>query len=180
MDEYSGIWEAKFPNGTVVVNASFDGLYSMTIDDPPDVAIIQAVEATTPADAITLSFPSSKGKSLDHVTVDFTEVDELEIRENRHFDFNVNGEKMLTLNPEYRTCSAAWANLQSEGTLTLELCPTEDSTLPLIISAIEVYTASDSLVTTGTSQDDRMEWRTLSPQVLVFDIGRLAAVMTLQ
>ncbi|KAK6945169.1 hypothetical protein RJ641_026271 [Dillenia turbinata] len=92
----------------------------MTIDDPPGVAIIQAVEPPTPADAITLSFPLSKGKSLDHVIVDFTEVDELNINETRQFDSNVN----------------------------------KESTLPPIISAIEVYKASDSLVTTGTSQDD--------------------------
>ncbi|KAK6941745.1 Malectin-like domain [Dillenia turbinata] len=143
-DEYYRIWEPKIPKVTVVVNAP----------------------AT--ADAITLPFPSSEGKSLDHVIVGFTEIHELEINETRQFDFNMNGEKMLTLNPEYRTCLGAWANSQSEGTLTVVLCPTEDLALPPIINAIEVYRASYSLVTTGTSQDD----------LLQFGNGRLAAVMT--
>ncbi|KAK6926901.1 hypothetical protein RJ641_008620, partial [Dillenia turbinata] len=136
------MWEPNIPNGTVLVNASFESLYFATVDDPPDVAIIQAVEAPTTADAITLSFRSSKGSCLDHVLVDFTEVDELEIMKLGSLIFYVNGH------------AQAWANSQSEGTLTVELRPTEDLTLPPIISAIEVYMASDSLVTTGTSSDD--------------------------
>ncbi|KAK6944262.1 Malectin-like domain [Dillenia turbinata] len=178
--EYNRTWEPKIPNGTVVVNACFDSLYSTTINDPPDVAKIQAVTAPTPADATTLSFPLSSGHCLDHVNVNFTEVAELEINETRQFDFYVNGEQMLTLNPEYRTCSGAWANSQSEGTCIVELCPTEDSTLPPIISAIEVYTSSDSLwidyeslQAALSSQRDGVE--ILVTQVLLFGNGRLAA-----
>ncbi|KAK3010792.1 hypothetical protein RJ639_012606 [Escallonia herrerae] len=54
-----------------------------------------------------------------------------------------------------QNCTGAWAIINEAGTIiTAELRPTSESTLPPIISAIELYTASDALITTGTSQDD--------------------------
>ncbi|KAK6945207.1 Malectin-like domain [Dillenia turbinata] len=107
----------------------------------------------TPADAITLSFPLSNGNHLGHVVVDLTEVAEMEINETGQFDFYVNGEKMFTLNPEYGMLKGL-DKFTIGRDLDCRATPTRRLTLPLIISAIEVYTASDSLVTTGTSHDD--------------------------
>ncbi|XP_034688890.1 senescence-induced receptor-like serine/threonine-protein kinase [Vitis riparia] len=61
---------------------------------------------------------------------------------------------MVTIRPEYENCTDAWANAPTVGAMEVELRPPIDSVLPPVISAIEVYTASDPLVTIGTSQDD--------------------------
>ncbi|KAA8549548.1 hypothetical protein F0562_001434 [Nyssa sinensis] len=153
-DEYNRIWVPVTPSGLVAVIADTTFINYTTYENPPDSAILDAVEAASLLDTISLSFRISKINSLNHILVYYTEMT-LQINETRAFDIYVDNEFELRTSPEYQNCTGAKINAQPAGNLTVELRPTAESMLPPIISAIEVYTAGDPLVTTGTSQDDR-------------------------
>lgn len=141
------------PPGLDPVTANFTSLHETSINVPPDSAIIKAVEAQSAMDTIHLSFGFDNVSHLDHVEMYFTNPF-LETRETRLFNVIMNGSSVNTTTPEYQICTGVWANSQSVGTLDVRLVPTEDSTVPTIISAIEVYTVSQPLVTATTSQND--------------------------
>lgn len=75
----------------------------------------------------------------------------------RSFDIYIAGDptSLATITPSDFECIVEPLFAQVSGdNLTVELRPTAESTLPPIISAIEVYTATDPLITTGTDQRD--------------------------
>ena len=141
------------PASLIPVQADFKSLISTTDDYPPESAITDAVIAQNKIDTISLEFDFSKTDTFNHVVVYFTEVS-FNINETRSFDFYVNDKFIVTISPQYENCTGAWANSPTVGAMKVELRPPVDSDLPPIISAIEVYTASDPLVNIGTSQDD--------------------------
>ncbi|MBA0582949.1 hypothetical protein Gorai_013833, partial [Gossypium raimondii] len=151
-DQYNRIWEPQIPPGLDSLTANFTSLDETSVNAPPDSAIIKAVEASA-MDTINLSFGFDNVSHLDHVEMYFTEPF-LETSETRSFNVTVNRSFVNTTIPEYQICTSVWANLQSVGTLDIQLVPTEDSTLAPIISAIEVYTVSQPLVIATTSQND--------------------------
>ncbi|KAA8543922.1 hypothetical protein F0562_021901 [Nyssa sinensis] len=138
VDGYNRIWGPATPPG-LVNRSKYNGvLYYTTYEYPPDSAILDAVEAPNPVDIITLPFRISKTNSLSYIEVYLTELMVLEINETRSFDFYLDNEFMLTTSPEYQNCTGAVAIVQPLATLTVELRPTSKSTLPPIISAIEI------------------------------------------
>ncbi|PPD92135.1 hypothetical protein GOBAR_DD10962 [Gossypium barbadense] len=151
-DQYNRIWEPQIPPGLDSLTANFTSLDETSVNVPPDSAIIKAVEASA-MDTINLSFGFDNVSHLDHVEMYFTEPF-LETSETRSFNVTVNRSFVNTTISEYQICTSVWANLQSVGTLDIQLVPTEDSTLAPIISAIEVYTVSQPLVIATTSQND--------------------------
>lgn len=158
-DKYNRLWEPKAQLG--LVNKSADPgtiLTSTPYEYPPDSAVLDAMEAQNATDSITLSFGPIKTNSLIYIEAYFTAMSLDEVTETREFGFYVGNKQLTTVTTEYGTCTGIWALFQhSSSSLTIELSPTETSTLPPIISAIEVYTASDPLVTTRTLQNDRKD-----------------------
>ncbi|KAK8648833.1 hypothetical protein V6N13_129575 [Hibiscus sabdariffa] len=138
-DPYNRIWEPSIPPGLRPVTANFTSIDVTSVNDPPDSAIITAVEAQSSADTIDLSFGFGNVSHLDHVEMYFTEPF-LQTGETRSFSVIVNNNYVNTTNPEYQNCVSIGANSLSFGTLNVQLVPTNESTLPPIISAIEVYT----------------------------------------
>ena len=67
----------------------------------------------------------------------------LETSATRSFDVIVNNDFVNATSPEYKNCLSVGTNSLTVGTLDVQLVPTDDSTLPPIISAIEVYTVSE-------------------------------------
>lgn len=153
-DEYNRIWEPMTPKGLNPALADFYSLHNASAEDPPVSAILHAVSALSPTDTISLQFKFNKDNTLNHVVAYFTEV-ALQINISRSFDFYVDGNFVRTITAEYEDCTVAWTNASTVGALTVELRPPSDSLLPPIISAIEVYTASDPLLTIGTAKEDR-------------------------
>ncbi|KAK9026125.1 hypothetical protein V6N11_038971 [Hibiscus sabdariffa] len=138
-DPYNRIWEPSIPPGLRPVTANFTSIDVTSVNDPPDSAIITAVEAQSSADTIDLSFGFGNVSHLDHVEMYFTEPF-LQTGETRSFSVIVNNNYVNTTNPEYQNCVSIGANSLSFGTLNVQLVPTNESTLPPIINAIEVYT----------------------------------------
>lgn len=157
MDKYNRIWIPPAESiSNVVTKTSYNtALYFTTYEYPPDLAILDAIEADEPTKSITLPFNVNRANSLNYIEVYFTELEQLVNNEIRSFDFYVNDHHELTISPEYENCTGALAIASSNGTLvTVELRPAPNSTLPPVVSAVEVYTASDPLITVGTSEDD--------------------------
>ncbi|KAE8685710.1 Detected protein of unknown function [Hibiscus syriacus] len=152
-DPFNRIWEPQIPPGLESVTANFTSIDVTSVNDPPDSAIITAVEAQSSSDTIHLSFSFGNISHLDHVEMYFTEPF-LQTSETRSFKVLLNKSYVNTTNPEYQKCVSIGANSLSVGTLNVQLVPTSDSTLSPIISAIEVYTVSEPLVTATTSQND--------------------------
>ncbi|PSR86659.1 LRR receptor-like serine/threonine-protein kinase precursor, partial [Actinidia chinensis var. chinensis] len=155
VDRYNRIWKPANPTGLVPKLADTNLVHYTTYEFPPHSAIFDAVEASAPTKSITLTFQIAKTNSLNFIEPYFTEMAELGINQTRSFSLYVNNEYKLTTSPQYQNFTAALTLVQTSGTIiTVELRPVEGSTLPPIVSAIEVYTASVPLITTGTSQDD--------------------------
>lgn len=149
----NSIWEPLIPSGLLQVTANFTSLVETSINVPPDSAIILAVQAASSTDTIDLSYTFANLSHLDHVEMYFTEPF-LDSSATRNFNVVVNNDIINTTIPEYQKCISVGANSLSIGDLDVQLVPTDDSTLPPIISAVEVYTVSEPLVTATTPQND--------------------------
>ncbi|XAR59031.1 Non-specific serine/threonine protein kinase [Bertholletia excelsa] len=152
-DDYNRIWEPSRPPDLAIEVADTTTLYYTAYEEPPDSAIFNAVEAQTSSESITLQFEVNKTNTPTHILAYFTEMTD-QTNETRSFDIYADDEFKLNMIPEYQNCTAAIIDAHPAGTLTIELRPTSQSSLPPIISAIEVYTATSPLVSNGTSQDD--------------------------
>ncbi|XP_039052955.1 putative leucine-rich repeat receptor-like serine/threonine-protein kinase At2g19230 [Hibiscus syriacus] len=152
-DPYNSIWEPRIPPGLEPVTTNFTSIDVTSVNDPPDSAISTAVEAQNSSDPIDLSFGFGNVSHLDHVEMCFTEPF-LQTSDTRSFSVLVNKNYVNTTRPEYHNCVSIGANTLSVCTLNVQLEPTSNSTLSPIISAIEVYTVSEPLVTATTSQND--------------------------
>ncbi|KAF8397572.1 hypothetical protein HHK36_016492 [Tetracentron sinense] len=153
-DNYKRIWDPLNPSGLIPVTADFTSLISSTVDDPPEKGLLKAVEAENPTDSINLEFPFPNSNRFTYLSIYYAEMTEL-FNDTRSFGFVVDGQDLdLIVSPSYQICSGIWSKTKSSGPLTVDLNPAEGSTLPPIISLIEVYSASDPLITTGTSLDD--------------------------
>ncbi|KAJ9178221.1 hypothetical protein P3X46_010121 [Hevea brasiliensis] len=136
------IWKPMTHTDLNAVKANFTTLDYTVDNDPPDKAIIHAVEAPLSTNWLLLQpLTVTETIRLDYVSVYFTEI-VLDINAIRTFDLC------------YQNCAGYMKNTQSFGSLTVDLFRSFDSTLPPIISAIEVYATSESLVTAGTSQNE--------------------------
>ncbi|KAF8039883.1 hypothetical protein BT93_B2180 [Corymbia citriodora subsp. variegata] len=153
IDDYNRVWKPYNPPGTNAVVSDVYGFDYTSVNLPPEVAIILAIEANDPPDAIDLSFPLNKASNRSYVAAYFTEIS-ASVNDSRFIDLYHDDTHMGTLTPEYRNCTEVWAIIQSTDTLNIQLRQNASSALPPIVSAIEVYTASDPLVTSTTSQDD--------------------------
>ncbi|KDP44167.1 hypothetical protein JCGZ_05634 [Jatropha curcas] len=151
-DRLNRIWKPMTPSGLDPVEANFTSLYFTTVNEPPETAIVRAVESPYYTESILLPFTFNKMNRLDRIDIYFTEIQD--ITALRKFYLYVNGGLEATISPEYQNCTGYTINTPSFGPLNVALVPSYDSTLPPIVSAIEVYTASDFLVTAGTSKDD--------------------------
>ncbi|KAH6766209.1 hypothetical protein C2S52_017192 [Perilla frutescens var. hirtella] len=151
-DSCNRIWEAISIPGTF--NTSGGSVYSCD-QNAPLSAIEDAIEAQDNATSLFLSFNPIKTATPIYIEAYFTQMD-AGFSDTRSFDMYVGGINVGTITPsDDYSCNtqAAFAQVSSSN-LSIELRPTAESTLPPIISAIEIYTASDPLVTTGTDQRD--------------------------
>ncbi|XP_050203594.1 probable LRR receptor-like serine/threonine-protein kinase At1g05700 [Mercurialis annua] len=153
-DRLNRIWKPITPSGLLAVQANFTTLDYTVVNEPPDETIIQAVQSQLPTESIIFPpFEFDGTNRLYHVDFYFTEIDQ-DPNAIRNIYLYVNDALEFTITPQYKNCTGYMINTQSFGSLIVSLVPTLESTLPPIISAIEVYTATDPLVGAGTSQDD--------------------------
>ncbi|XP_030471922.1 uncharacterized protein At1g24485-like [Syzygium oleosum] len=140
-DSANRIWVPTTPSDLNQTKASATYFYDNGDNNVPNVVMSQMVEAPNLTYPISLSFSINDGINLVHyVTAYFTETHSLNENESRSFEFNANNKFVSTMNPRYEYCTSVWAFVQSNGTLNVQLRASGNSTLPPLISAIEVYT----------------------------------------
>ncbi|KAF8402812.1 hypothetical protein HHK36_010903 [Tetracentron sinense] len=155
-DKYNRVWDPLNVSDVIAVTANFTNLTSTTVDYPPELAFLKAIEAPKSTYPISLWFEfSTSSNRFNYVSLYYTEVSELQPNETRSFSIYVDGEDLgFTIKPRYRFGEGVRTTTRLLGNMNVVLYPMEGSTLPPIISAIEIYTASPPLATTGTTQDD--------------------------
>ncbi|XP_064966902.1 probable LRR receptor-like serine/threonine-protein kinase At1g05700 [Musa acuminata AAA Group] len=95
----------------------------------------------------------------------FSEMSELEATQMRSFEIYVDGVHVSApVSPPYQDfIELSFANITANSNTAIELRPTADSTLPPIISAMEVFLVSAAL-SNGTNADDVNALGTLQRQ----------------
>ncbi|OWM89336.1 probable LRR receptor-like serine/threonine-protein kinase MEE39 [Punica granatum] len=141
-DPYNRVWEPYIPSGLTQVTSTAFSMEYTSVNFPPDDAITVAVEAQDLSDPIDLQFTFPTTNNLTYIVFYFTEVSFLGENDTRYIDIYINNNFLMTLVPKYGNCSWAWATAQPIDSLRIQLKANENSTLPPVISAVEVYTAS--------------------------------------
>lgn len=155
-DNYNRIWEPISVPGTVNTTADPGTvIIASSSEYPPDTAILDAIEAQNETTSLLLSFSPVKTITSIYIEAHFTEMQVMSTG-TRSFDMYVDGKSVGgTITPQYYECTSELVFVETSiSNLTIELRPTANTPLPPIISAIEIYAASDPLVTAGTDQND--------------------------
>ncbi|XP_077212867.1 putative LRR receptor-like serine/threonine-protein kinase At1g05700 [Tasmannia lanceolata] len=157
IDTYRRIWYPINLTRYPTVIADYISPSNSLDDDPPFTVVQTAIEAPSPSDSIILTFNLDQPqiKQSKYITLYFTEVKDLGFDENRTFYVYMDGENYnLTVSPRYEMYDEISGNTNPNvGSFNLTLAPTQNSTLPPIISAMELFTVSEDLVE-GTMDDD--------------------------
>lgn len=124
-------------------------------DDPPLLALKNAITATTPTGKIELvtGFPPVQISA--YINMYFSEVAQLSLGESRSFQILFNDEPLFDspTTPPSDTYLEIYASGNFSSKTTLLLAPTDDSSLPPLINAMEVFQVGDAM-TDGTNTDD--------------------------
>ncbi|XP_042067995.1 probable LRR receptor-like serine/threonine-protein kinase At1g05700 [Salvia splendens] len=150
-DEFNRIWEPIAVAGAVNTSG---GSVSPCDENAPETAVQDAIESQDNATSLFLSFGPMKTATPIFIEAYFTQMG-AGFSDTRSFEMYVSGNDMGTITTTDYYCSTKSLFLQmASSNITIELHPTPESTLPPIISAIEIYTATDPLITNGTNQSD--------------------------
>ncbi|KAI3450473.1 hypothetical protein Pfo_007138 [Paulownia fortunei] len=156
-DPYDRIWtRAAGGNGLTEVsgNAFFNGIAGLG-DNPPPAVLQNAVTAINPNSSIQLFLGFPPVKIPVYLNVYFSEVTQLEPNQTRSFRvFKDNQPFSEPVKPPYGNFTELYAsNLTVSSNTTFSLVPTNDSTLPPLINALELFLVGDAL-TDGTNSKD--------------------------
>jgi len=156
-DDYNRIWYPVSTPGLTSVAANFTELTNNCPDDPPSSVILHGVQSADARTAILLPFDFPETSRINYVALYFTELIQISADKKRSFNINIDGQDYgPTLTPQYKVCNEVNGTTNpATGVMNVTISPVDDSTLPPLISAVEVYTVSPMLVQ-GTNQDDSM------------------------
>lgn len=136
-------------------NVTF-GELTIASDRPPPVALQHAVTTVSPNTTIYLSTGFPDIEIPVYITWYFSDVTLLSPNEIRTFRIFLGNELMteVPISPPYLNATewaAGFYNVSSNTTISLD--PTNNSTLPALINAMEVFRIGDPL-TNGTNSND--------------------------
>ncbi|KAL8501624.1 hypothetical protein ACS0TY_020947 [Phlomoides rotata] len=157
-DPYDRIWRGAM-GGDGLRNVGSDILPSGSSvrDEPPALALQNGITATTPTDRIRLltGLLPSVGIPV-YINMYFSEVAQLTSTQTRSFQIVMNDQPLLDspIIPPYDNCTEIHlTNYTLSSDTTLRLVPTDTSSLPPLINAMEVFQIGDAL-TDGTNSND--------------------------
>lgn len=158
-DPYDRYWSPNvYENDTVrVSNTAPLGDPIFLEDRPPPAALKNAITASTPSSSIDLYMRFPFTQAPVYVNWYFSEVRLLQRNEIRAFRvFKDNLPYSPTILPPYGNCTQfSVSNLLASSNNTFSIVPTNFSTLPPLINAMEVFYIGDAL-TDGTNAKDGM------------------------
>ncbi|KAI3450474.1 hypothetical protein Pfo_007139 [Paulownia fortunei] len=158
-DPYDRIWTPAV-GGNGLTNVASDAILIGTglgmLDHPPPAVLQNAVTALSPSARIQLLMGFPPVEVPVYLNMYFSEVIQLDTTQKRSFQVLMNNEPLLDrpIIPPYENCTELYAsNLTVSSNTTFALVPTNDSTLPPLINAMEVFLIGDVL-TDGTNSKD--------------------------
>lgn len=158
-DPYDRQWPVdRMPmNGTIRVSGNANLESGLTTDYPPPAVLRSAVTAATPNATIqfNLGLSTKVNKSV-YVNWYFSEVARLGPNETRMFSFYKDNEPITDpFSPPYENCTQKYtSNMTLSANNSLTLVPTENSTLPPLVNAMEVFIIGDFPLDNGTRTED--------------------------
>lgn len=156
-DPYDRIWTpGSFSNGLIQVSSG--ALFSELVissELPPPAVLKNAITATSPNTSIVLFMGLPSVEVPVYLNWYFSEVTQLKPNETRSFKiFKDNKPFSEPILPPYENCTELYvSNITASLNTTFSLVPTNDSTLPPLINAMEVFFIGDEL-TNGTNNKD--------------------------
>ncbi|KAK6144559.1 hypothetical protein DH2020_021379 [Rehmannia glutinosa] len=156
-DLYDRLWIPEVPrNGMIPVSS--DAIFSSPItigDQPPPAVLKNAVIASSPNSSIDLFMGFPTVETPVYVNVYFSEITRLKPNETRSFRvFKDNKSFSEPVFPPYENCTQLYtSDITASTNTTFSLVPTNVSTLPPLINAMEVFFVGDDL-TSGTNKRD--------------------------
>lgn len=156
-DVYDRMWvPAAIGNGLNKVTSDALFIDVNVADDPPQAAVQNAITTSSTSEYIILGtkFLPTEGVSV-YINLYFSEVSQLDSSQNRSFLLYIdNKPQSATIVPPYGSVSEFYiSNMTASSNTSLSLVATNDSTLPPLINAMEVFLISDPL-TDGTNSND--------------------------
>ncbi|XP_026377506.1 probable LRR receptor-like serine/threonine-protein kinase At1g05700 [Papaver somniferum] len=158
-DSFDRIWHTTAPpTGLITVASNSPSIIVETDDKPPEAVLRAALTSTLTRNHITYS-GFADPKYPVHFNAYFSEVIELSSTQKRSMDISVDNKlinsiivpKGPVIPPYGRALEVHIPNITSAYTIAFK--PTDDSTLPPLINALEGFVIGDALVQ-GTNSDD--------------------------
>ncbi|KAL0460640.1 UNVERIFIED_CONTAM: hypothetical protein Slati_0691200 [Sesamum latifolium] len=179
-DPYDRLWTPEVISaGMIPVRSTALFSKGLTLaDQPPPAVLKNAVTAVTPNSTLQLSMGFPLVPTPVYVNGYFSEVTELGPNENRSFSvFKDNQPFSQPFSPPYENCTELYtSNLTASVNTTLSLVPTNFTTLPPLINAMEIFVIGDAL-TSGTNNKMEVGVVILVFQHLIHGIGSIAALI---
>ncbi|KAK6926874.1 Malectin-like domain [Dillenia turbinata] len=157
-DPYDRVWDTLSSNGLLSVPNSASSVdVNQTKDEVPPAVMSNAVVTfnTNYSFFVSTSSLPSAPKVPIYLNMYFTEVQDLNSSDLRRFNVMVDNEVIDVINPVYQTAlETTYANITATSKTQIVLNATWDSTLPPIISGLELFTISDQLSNSTTNMTD--------------------------
>ncbi|KAK4408557.1 putative LRR receptor-like serine/threonine-protein kinase [Sesamum angolense] len=156
-DPYDRLWTPEVISGGMIPVRS-SALFSKGLtlaDQPPPAVLKNAVTAITPNSTLQLSMGFPLVPAPVYVNGYFSEVAVLGPNQNRYFSIFKNNQSFSQpFSPPYENCTELYtSNLTASVNTTFSLVPTNFTTLPPLINAMEIFVIGDEL-TNGTNDQD--------------------------
>ncbi|KAL2487820.1 Leucine-rich repeat protein kinase family protein [Forsythia ovata] len=155
-DIYDRIWTPATA-GKGLIEVKSDAIFSAPGlgDNPPPAVLLSAVTAISPSESILLNMGFPPVEVPVYINWYFSEVTQLEANQTRSFMLYKDGQPFYqALSPPYGNFTEIISrNYTVSSNTTFSLVPTNDSTLPPLINAMEVFLIGDAL-TDGTNSKD--------------------------
>lgn len=122
---------------------------------PPQIVMKSAGIPKNVSEPLQLTFTPVDPTSKIYVYMHFAELEDLPANQSRRFNITVNGNHLYgPTSPTYLYTSSVYTRSSLSGAqLVFQIIKTEDSTLPPILNAVEIYVVKD-LPQSETEQED--------------------------
>ncbi|XP_077214328.1 uncharacterized protein At1g24485-like [Tasmannia lanceolata] len=154
-DAYDRIWVPAVVSNGLTAIASDTSIMNADVPDKPPIPVLQ--NAVTPAESsssiiLLTNLPSTPIPI--YITMYFAEMSQLDPTANRSFEIYAdNQQTSAPIIPQYQVATEfTFTNSTASSNTTIALVATSDSTLPPIISAMEVYVVGP--LSNGTDGND--------------------------
>ncbi|KAL8525588.1 hypothetical protein ACS0TY_014998 [Phlomoides rotata] len=156
-DQLDRIWSPDTLNNGLV-KISSDALFDqgLMLDDAPPPAVLKnAITTSSPNKSLLLSMGLPVAETPVYINFYFSEVTQLQPNQTRSFRIFLNNDfSDVPILPRYNNCTEFWiSNLTVSSKDVFSFVPTNVSTLPPLINAMEVFLIGDEL-SNGTDTKD--------------------------